>query len=34
MTKFPDARSPVAEPADPLPAGTPAPDFALRTTPD
>jgi protein-disulfide isomerase len=32
MTKFADARSPVAEPADPLPAGTPAPDFSLRSS--
>ena len=32
MTKFADARSPVAEPAGPLAAGAPAPDFSLRST--
>ena len=32
MTEFADARSRVAELADPLPAGTPAPDFSLRST--
>jgi peroxiredoxin len=34
MTTFADARSPVAEPAGPLAAGAPAPDFSLRSTSD
>ena len=34
MTSSVDARAPGSEPASALPAGTPAPDFSLRTTPD
>src|SRR5437764_7210480 len=34
MTGIVDARAPDSEPASALPAGTRAPDFSLRTTPD